>query len=339
MEKNKMPGFLDLISNSLKLYRKNANDFVLLGMIAFIFLIIPDLFSFVPNSFLLFIVMSILGLFFLLVSRISAIVNSAIIVQAVDDVNSGKKIHLDNLYRGAFKRFWSILFVILITGLVFIASVSLFFIPIIAVSVYLAFVMYTLILEDKRGYDALVASFNYIRGNWWAVFGRVILLSVISLSFMAFVFFAYIGIYTMMTGGTDFIYLLRDGQNEYVFSIVYSIIVKMIVSCLITPVTTLYTYQIYKYLKNNSTVNSEEEKKTVRYWFIGLSIAGIIIPIVLGIFVFLLTLFTQSKTRQDYILESKSGHMRVMDKGQYRNGAYMMDNGKMYINSQNKTVK
>jgi MFS superfamily sulfate permease-like transporter len=176
MEKNKMPGFLDLISNSLKLYRKNANDFVLLGMIAFIFLIIPDLFSFVPNSFLLFIVMSILGLFFLLVSRISAIVNSAIIVQAVDDVNSGKKIHLDNLYRGAFKRFWSILFVILITGLVFIASVSLFFIPIIAVSVYLAFVMYTLILEDKRGYDALVTSFNYVRGNWWAVFGRVILL-------------------------------------------------------------------------------------------------------------------------------------------------------------------
>ena len=335
-----MPGFLDLISNSLKLYVKNANDFVLLGMIVFIFLIIPDLFSFVPNSLLLFIIMIILGLLFSLVSTVSSIVNNAIIVQAVDDVNSGKKIHLDNLYRGTLKRFWSILFVILITGLVFIASVSLFFIPIIAVSVYLAFVMYTLVLEDKRGYDALVTSFNYVRGNWWAVFGRVISLSVISLSFMAFVLFAYIGIYTMVTGSTDFIYLLSNkAQDGYVVNVIYSIIVKMIVSCLITPITTLYTYQIYKYLKNNSTVNSEEEKKTVRYWFIGLSIAGVIIPIILGIFVFLLSLFTQSKTRQDYILESKSGHMRIIDRGQYRNGSYMMDNTRVQINSQNKTVK
>lgn len=326
-----MPGFLDLIKNSLVLYKKNANDFVILGMIAFIFSVIPDLFSFVPNSLLLLVIMVLFGLVFSAVSAVFSLVNNVIIVEAVHDVNSGKKIHINDLYKNAFKKFWSILFVALITGLVFLASTSLFLIPVVIASVYLVFVMYTLVLENKKGYDALVSSFNYVRGNWWKVFGRVVCLSVISMSFMAFVLFAFIGIYTMMSGSTDFLYVL-SGDSDSSFRLIYNLVVKIIISGLITPITTLYIYQIYKYLKNNSTVSSGEEKKTARYWFVGLSIAGIILPIIIAICFFIISIYEHNTTRQNYMMESTRGYSKNYDKNMHGG----MKNNSVRINSQNK---
>jgi hypothetical protein len=57
----------------------------------------------------------------------------------------------------------------------------LFIIPGIILGVYAVFTAFTFILDHKRGLAAIVQSWWYVRGRWWAVFGRCIALAFLTI--------------------------------------------------------------------------------------------------------------------------------------------------------------
>jgi len=73
----------------------------------------------------------------------------------------------------------------ILTSLAVMGGFFLIVIPGIYFAIALSFAMYVLIVENKRGFGALTQSMHYIRGYWWAVFGRfvVFFLCVLLVSF------------------------------------------------------------------------------------------------------------------------------------------------------------
>lgn len=69
-----------------------------------------------------------------------------------------------------------ILFGIILTGAYF-----LFLIPGIIFTIWFFFAVFILIAEDVRGMNALLKSKEYVRGQWWGVFGRLFLVWFLSL--------------------------------------------------------------------------------------------------------------------------------------------------------------
>lgn len=68
--------------------------------------------------------------------------------------------------------FW----VMLLKGLACLAGFVLFIIPGIILSVWFNFAQYAFVMEDKRGVQALVRSRELVKGYWWSMLGRLLLL-------------------------------------------------------------------------------------------------------------------------------------------------------------------
>jgi hypothetical protein len=66
----------------------------------------------------------------------------------------------------------------ILSGLAVIGAFFMLIIPGIWLSVALAFRYFTFLIEGRRGTDALRESRDYIKGYWWAVLGRSILLGL-----------------------------------------------------------------------------------------------------------------------------------------------------------------
>ena len=79
----------------------------------------------------------------------------------------------------------------LISGIVILGGSILFLIPGIIVSIYLMFVLFVFLFEKKRGIDALIQSAWYVKGFWWDLFARKLILSILVIvSLIVFVSFA-----------------------------------------------------------------------------------------------------------------------------------------------------
>jgi hypothetical protein len=77
------------------------------------------------------------------------------------------------------RHIFAYLWLAILSGLVVWGGFLLFIIPGIALSLYLFLTQYTFVLEDKRGFDALNRSFNLVRGNWWTLLGRLLVIGII----------------------------------------------------------------------------------------------------------------------------------------------------------------
>lgn len=70
---------------------------------------------------------------------------------------------------------------VFVLSMLFVALGTIFFIvPGIIIGVFLAFSLYVCVIENKKGMDALKRSWNLVKGNWWQVFGRLLLLGIIA---------------------------------------------------------------------------------------------------------------------------------------------------------------
>lgn len=76
-------------------------------------------------------------------------------------------------WRWALSNFWSIAWVGLLGGMVILGGSLFFILPGMVVGLYTMLYIYTYIHDGARGMDALVSSTRLIYGNFWAVFGRL----------------------------------------------------------------------------------------------------------------------------------------------------------------------
>lgn len=73
----------------------------------------------------------------------------------------------------------SYLWVSILVGIVVNLAMLLLVLPGIYLSILYNFYSFAVVLEGKKGWSAAVRSGELVKGRWWAVFGRVILTSVI----------------------------------------------------------------------------------------------------------------------------------------------------------------
>ncbi len=214
-----LPNFTSLLSQSIGTYKKYWRSF---GMIALLFSAIPGLalnlaiYSADGNTNDLTTFSALVGILTFLVTIIGVMGTLATIYlvhhrETNNDWYAAAKIGVN--------RFFPYLGVVIPTAIVTFAGLILLVIPGIIVGVYLMFVSYVFIAEDKRGLDALRRSRDLVRGHFWQVFGRTLLLGLL---------FAVIAISVSLI----------------------QVVGPVIVSLILPPISTIYFYYLYKSLSS-----------------------------------------------------------------------------------------
>ncbi len=158
----------------------------------------------------------------------------------------------------------------LVTGLVIMGGFLLLIIPGIILSVLLTFGVYIAVAEGRKIMDSITASREYVRGYWWPVFGRIILMII-----------CYVIAYFIVA-------IIAGIISAFTFSWVGGI-VNDIFSIIIAPLLIAVPYTIYTHLKN---IKGQVASPTEGRWkYITLAvIGGILIPLMLIASVTLLAL-------------------------------------------------
>lgn len=120
--------------------------------------------------------------------------------------------------------FLSYIWVVILGALFVLLGLILFIIPGIVIAVWLCFSYFTVILEERRGMDALKASKELVRGLWFAIFGRLVLLVVAVMLIMMVV---------TLCAETIF------GKGDF------SELIVTIANLIVSPFGFVYTYQLY----------------------------------------------------------------------------------------------
>jgi hypothetical protein len=99
---------------------------------------------------------------------------------AVANILIGREPDISDSYRNGYKRVWSILLVALLSLLAFLAGLVLLIIPGAIVLTRLCVAVPAVVVEQRKGTDALSRSWNLVKGFGWPVFGALIVTLVIA---------------------------------------------------------------------------------------------------------------------------------------------------------------
>lgn len=165
----------------------------------------------------------ILSLVVIIISTVVSIIAYIALTLFVADPSRYPSV--SGLYGEAKRYFFPYLWIGILNGLAVFAGMILFIIPGIIVAIWFIFSGYTLVLEDKRGTQALKASKALVKGRWWAVFGRSV---VIGLVFGI----PFIIIYLAL------VFIVPD--------LAIATAIFNIVSTLVIPIGLAYSYFLYK---------------------------------------------------------------------------------------------
>jgi hypothetical protein len=92
----------------------------------------------------------------------------------------GRDLEIGESYRYGFARFWSIVLVGLLSGLAIAVGFVLLIVPGFIVLTFLTCAIPALVIEGKRGREALRRSWNLVRGRGWPVFGTIVVATLIN---------------------------------------------------------------------------------------------------------------------------------------------------------------
>jgi len=144
-----------------------------------------------------------------------------------------------------WKFFWSSLWVRILFGLVIFLGTVFFVVPGIIFLFWFAFALFTLLVDGKRGHDALKESKALVAGRWWSVVWRLILPK--ALFFLIF-FFAQTLLLTILNAFTSTIVGLNIGVAIQVSSI-FSSLIFLGLMVLFNPLFLTADYILYDNLK------------------------------------------------------------------------------------------
>lgn len=232
-----------LFGDTWRLYKKHINVLALVGVIPLIFagakMILSP--SFIANYgyplWLIFVLLTASAIF-ALVHIIFTIILPLALAEAVDEGHRGKTVETSAVYKRAFAETIQYLFVLMLVVIVFLGGSVLFIIPGIVVAIYLKFAIFTYLFEDKRGMDALVTSAWYVKGSWWAIVWRQILLAAV-LILAGLVFIVVVGL-IVLTVNFD------PQSSPAIFNILFLLFAFMF----LIPYAITYVYLIYKDAKS-----------------------------------------------------------------------------------------
>jgi hypothetical protein len=164
---------------------------------------------------------------------------------------------VDASYKATIKWFWPFMWVTILEIFAVMGGSIMLIIPGIWLGVALMLMTYVFVIEQRRGIDALRQSKDYIRGYWWAVLGRVLLLGLIFL-----VATIIIEIPVMIIAGNA-----------------ARILVTMLLTLFFVPFSAIYHYVIFENLRALKPELAEVQTKKGTAFIKTSAIVGIMVPV------------------------------------------------------------
>ncbi len=223
-------GIGDLMRDAIKTYKNNWKKFVTLMLLGFL--------SSVPYLVLTMIVgvegKDISALWFLLIFVLFLVTFyfSVRIQAAILFIIKDEKLTWKLAFIAGRKYFWRIVGLTLLTFLFIFLWSLLFIIPGLIFAIFYCLASYILINEDLGGRKAIKRSRQLIKGFWWAVFARLLLLFLI--------LFIVMMILSIPTALLNMVAVWLGSA--------YAILVNLVIM-MITPAIMVYMFLIYKDLK------------------------------------------------------------------------------------------
>jgi hypothetical protein len=135
----------------------------------------------------------------------------------------------------AWRHFWSVLWLSILTGFVVLGGFSLLIVPGIIVATYIALSQIVLATEGSKGLTALLRSRELVYGNWLAIFWRLVVVQLVY-----FVVIVLIGVIV----GVAASFFADELLSEFIFNMLFSV-----VGSAGTLIFLSITYQLYTALK------------------------------------------------------------------------------------------
>jgi hypothetical protein len=168
---------------------------------------------------------------------------------------------VDASYNATIGWFWPYVWIAILEILAVMGGFFMLIIPGIWLSFSFLFLAYVFVLEKRRGIDALRQSKEYIKGYWWAVVGRAILLGLILI-----VPTVLIEIPVALIAG-------RIAGN----------IVSLALTLFFTPFSAIYYYTIFTNLRELKPKLAEAQTKEGTEFIKVSAIVGLVVPILIMI--------------------------------------------------------
>jgi len=158
----KLPGVSILFRDSWDLYKSRFRIFTSILILPVAFILVAAILG---NA--------LLSSIFAVVSVIFFIVAYPAIIYSITNENQSD---VKTSYGVGFGKLFPYLWLAILTNLVVIGGLIMGVIPGLMFSFWFIFSVFILFVEDKRGLEALLKSKEYVRGYFWPVLGRIILL-------------------------------------------------------------------------------------------------------------------------------------------------------------------
>lgn len=209
--------FTALMDASVAAYRQHFKSIALLTGIVFL--------AWLPLQFMPQDMQPILRIVGSILYTVLSIVVGVAILKLVDENQADKQ--LSTLLRFGLAKFFPVLLTSILAALAAFGGFLLLIVPGFIFAIWFVFVQQVVVFEDKRYASALKQSRRYVRGRWWGVLGRLVLLTILILlaSILALAI-------------TAPIYLINP--------IVPVILSNAVSALVISPIGTIFTYYLYR---------------------------------------------------------------------------------------------
>lgn len=165
---------------------------------------------------------AVLGGIFSVVGSVISILATIALVNAV-----ARGTNFAASYRVGLKLFWVAIWISILEVVAVIGGTVLLVVPGIVMAIALLFATYALVIEDKRGVHALRQSRAYVKGHWWAVVGRELIVLAILVAAMAIIYSPTLALGGVVAGG----------------------VVYLVILVCFTAFSVAYTYEMYENLR------------------------------------------------------------------------------------------
>lgn len=136
------------------------------------------LFIYTPDSPALFLLMVLVAIVLFVVS---AIFNVVALISFVHLFSKEEILKPSEYIRMGLKKFWSYVWLAVLSSFIVLGGYFLLLVPGIIFSVWFGMAIYVLILEDRKGMEALLRSRHLVLGKFWKTVGRGVFMAIVGI--------------------------------------------------------------------------------------------------------------------------------------------------------------
>jgi hypothetical protein len=279
-----LTGFGQLIDQTWAIYKGKFITYILIalipGLISYLLSFIPLAWTFEENTNPFSLTNSLqtvskssvgysmaVSILISLISFLASTIGYAALIYLVKDRQ--EKINIKEAFIRALKKTPQIIWVSILVGLIIFGGFGLFIIPGVYFATALAFAIFIVVVEDKKGMEAVLLSKFYIKDNWFQVFWR----------------FFFLGILYLV------VIILPLGIATWSHLINFSGLFSLIFNTFCTPFLIIFTFLLYQNLKEKKQgVNLDEAKKS-KNLLVFFAILGLLFTLIYFLIAFLTSWF------------------------------------------------